>query len=226
MSLNEVPLPDRQSGSLSVCDVSVQVADLTILNHANLLVATGEIVALTGSSGSGKSTLLRAIAGLVKLSTGTVMWDDIALHLLPTYQRQVGMVFQDRVLFGHLDVAQNIGFGLNYTNLPKPLHAKRIDELLQLVGLSGFGKRRVDTLSGGEAQRICLARALAPSPRLLLLDEPLSALDTATRAQLTTDIRSILKAERMTAIYVTHDLVEATEVADRVVTIDRVLRQG
>jgi thiamine transport system ATP-binding protein len=202
--------------SLHLNNVSVNIAGQVILDDVSLSVATHEIIALTGRSGSGKSTLLRVIAGIVRPTSGTVMWDEFDLTMRKTHERKVGMVFQDRVLFPHLDVARNIAFGLKYTDIEP---TQRVSELLALVGLSGFEKRNVQTLSGGEAQRVALVRALAPRPRVLLLDEPLGALDLETRRELTVDLRGLLQAEQCTAIHVTHDLDEAQQVADRVVAL-------
>jgi thiamine transport system ATP-binding protein len=214
---------DQGGVVLVVSDLTVTLGSRKILAHASLTVSTGDIVALQGASGSGKSTLLRAIAGLIPIDSGTIMSGDVSLHELPTHRRHIGLVFQDRVLFPHLDVAGNIGFGLKYTDLNRSARQTRITELLELIGLPTFSRRQVATLSGGEAQRVALARALAPKPRVLLLDEPLSALDVETKDRLTLDIRSALKAEAMTAIYVTHDVVEATRVADQVTTITDIM---
>jgi thiamine transport system ATP-binding protein len=145
---------------------------------------------------------------------------------LPTHQRHVGMVFQDRVLFPHLDVGRNVAFGLTYTDLTKTERRQRVHTLLGLVGLDGFDRRAVHTLSGGQAQRVALARALAPKPGVLLLDEPLSALDDDTRNRLVVEIRSMLKAEGITALYVTHNQLEANTVADRTVIFDQILSRS
>ncbi len=204
--------------TLRVDNLGVSFGGVKILSALSMTVATGEVVAVLGPSGCGKSTLLRAIAGLVPLDSGRVFWDEIALHDLPTHQRRVGMVFQDRVLFPHLDVAGNIGFGLKYSSLPASEHANRIRELLGLISMPTYEHRGVATLSGGQAQRVALARALAPSPRVLLLDEPMSALDDETRDHLVTDLRALLRAEHTTAVYVTHDPDEAATIADRVIT--------
>jgi thiamine transport system ATP-binding protein len=228
--------------TLIVQGVSVSFGQRTVLSRVSLEVQTGEIVALTGRSGSGKSTLLKVIAGLLPLESGRVMWDAVDLTHVPTYQRQVGMVFQDRLLFPHLNVSDNIAFGLRYSEDAEdpgfrvrstsklPLISKlpflsnanamtklRVQELLNLVGLSGFDKRDVSTLSGGEAQRVALARALAPKPRVLLLDEPFGALDLGMRRELSVEVRELLRHEAVTAVHVTHDPEEAASVADRVV---------
>ncbi|AYD90721.1 ABC transporter ATP-binding protein [Actinomyces sp. 2119] len=180
----------------------------------DLDVAPGEVVALLGPSGCGKSSLLRAVAGLEDLAAGEVRWDGEDVVGLPVHRRGFGLMFQDGQLFEHRDVAGNVAYGLR--RLPRGQRAQRVEEMLALVGLSGLGRRRVATLSGGQAQRVALARSLAPSPRLLLLDEPLSSLDRALRDQLAADLRSILRAQGTTALYVTHDQDEAMTVADRV----------
>jgi ABC-type Fe3+/spermidine/putrescine transport system ATPase subunit len=228
--------------TLRLEEVSVSFDGRPILKTVSLLINTGETVALTGRSGSGKSTLLKVIAGLLPLESGRVMWDSTDLTHMPTYQRQVGMVFQDRLLFPHLNVGENVAFGLRYSTststsasaddkslnhkssfrLPfrsrtSPVTKERVHELLELVGLAGFERRAVATLSGGEAQRVALARALAPKPRVLLLDEPFGALDLELRRELTAEVRQLLRHEAVTAIHVTHDPEEAAAVADRVI---------
>ena len=177
-------------------------------------MAAGEVVALLGASGSGKSSLLRAVAGLEDVAAGEVAWDGRSMVRVPVHKRGFGLMFQDGQLFEHRDVGSNIAYGL--TGLPRAQRGERVREMLELVGLPGFERRRVTTLSGGQAQRVALARALAPAPRLLLLDEPLSALDRALREQLATDVRTILRQGGTTALYVTHDQDEAMTVADRV----------
>ena len=218
--------------TLHVKSVSVAFDAAKVLDRVSLTIPTGTVTALTGASGTGKSTLLKVIAGLTRPDSGSVFWDEIDLTQKPTHQRQVGMVFQDRVLFPHLDVRGNIAFGLqrnratdsrttsNRTTINRTTINRRVSELLDLVGLVGFERRAVGTLSGGEAQRVALARALAPKPRVLLLDEPLGALDLDTRRQLTTDLARLLTIEGTTALHVTHDPQEAATIADRVVAID------
>ena len=201
---------------LLVRDVTVRFDSRTVLDNVRLAVAPGEIVGLVGPSGCGKSTLLRAVAGLQSVASGTVSWDDHDITDTPTHRRRFGMVFQDHQLFPHLDVAGNVGFGLRMDGVDKPTRAGRVRELLAVVGLDGYERRRVSTLSGGESQRIALARALAPRPRLLLLDEPLAALDLELRTRLAEDLRRILKSETTAAIHVTHDPNEVAIVCDRV----------
>ncbi len=203
--------------TLVVDNVSVGFDGQPVLQRFSLSIPTGTVVALTGRSGSGKSTLLKIVAGLMKPTSGTVSWDGIDLTGVPTHRREVGMVFQDRVLFPHLDVSGNIAFGLRNRGADKRAITNRVGQLLDLVGLAGFETRRVDTLSGGEAQRVALARALAPRPRVLLLDEPLGALDIDTRRQLTTDLASLLRHDGTTALHVTHDPDEAAQVADVII---------
>ena len=202
------------SAGLSVRGLAVTYGDLRAVDGVDLEVAAGEVVALLGASGSGKSSLLRAVAGLEDVAAGEVAWDGRSMVRVPVHKRGFGLMFQDGQLFEHRDVGSNIAYGL--TDLPRAQRSERVREMLALVGLPGFERRRVTTLSGGQAQRVALARALAPAPRLLLLDEPLSALDRALREQLATDVRAILRQGGTTALYVTHDQDEAMTVADRV----------
>ena len=202
------------SAGLSVCGLAVTYGDLRAVDGVDLEVAAGEVVALLGASGSGKSSLLRAVAGLEDVAAGEVAWGGRSMVRVPVHKRGFGLMFQDGQLFEHRDVGSNIAYGL--TGLPRVQRSERVREMLELVGLPGFERRRVTTLSGGQAQRVALARALAPAPRLLLLDEPLSALDRALREQLATDVRTILRQGGTTALYVTHDQDEAMTVADRV----------
>lgn len=217
---------------MTTLGADLRVANLTVsfplpdggrvdaVRDASFCVGGGEIRALLGASGSGKSTVLRAIAGLERPTAGRIVVDGDDVTSLPTHQRGVGMVFQRGELFPHRSVAKNIAFGLEIAKWDSQAKTERVAELLDLVGLSGFEDRPIDTLSGGQAQRVSLARSLAPRPRVLLLDEPLSALDRTLRERLTREIRRILKAEQTTAIYVTHDREEAGVVADSVMVID------
>jgi thiamine transport system ATP-binding protein len=170
------------------------------------------VLALLGPSGCGKSSLLRAVAGLEPAAAGRVSWDGVDVSAVPVHRRGFGLLFQDGQLFAHRDVAGNVGYGL-----PRgPRRAAEVARLLELVGLPGAERRDVATLSGGERQRVALARSLAPRPRLLLLDEPLSALDRALRERLAGDLRVVLETTGTTAVFVTHDQDEAFAVADRV----------
>ena len=178
---------------LSVEGVRVRFEDRWVLDGADLTVGPAEIVALLGPSGSGKSTLLRVIAGLLPPDEGRVLWDGEDVTAVPAHRRRFGLVFQDHQLFPHRDVAGNVGFGLAVAGRPKAEVRERVAELLHLVGLDGFERRSVTALSGGEAQRVALARALAPQPRLLLLDEPLAALDRELHDRLAVDLRHLLQ---------------------------------
>lgn len=189
-------------------------ASVTAVDGVDLDVARGRTVALLGASGCGKSSLLRAVAGLEDLAGGTIAWDGRDVVRVPVHKRGFGLMFQDGQLFPFRDVAGNVGYGL--TGMPRSERRARVEEMLELVGLPGYGPREVTSLSGGQAQRVALARSLAPGPRLLLLDEPLSALDRALREQLVVDLREILARQGTTALYVTHDHGEARAVADLV----------
>ncbi|MCH2245194.1 MULTISPECIES: ABC transporter ATP-binding protein [Crocosphaera] len=193
---------------------------LRVVDEVSFQLAPGEILGLLGPSGCGKTTLLRMIAGFEQPTTGTItLGGDMvasASRLLPPEKRNTGMVFQDYALFPHLNIAKNIAFGLNKRRLNKKQIKQRIDEVLTLIGLEGLEKRYPHQLSGGQQQRVALARALAPQPALILLDEPLSNLDVQVRVRLRHEIRQILKATGITAIFVTHDQEEALAICDRI----------
>ncbi len=201
---------------LRVSNLSVHYGQTIAVSDVDLGIADGEVLALLGPSGCGKSTLLRAVAGLEQSSSGAVAWDDADLAGVPVHRREFGLVFQDGQLFPHRDVAGNVAFGLRMRGADKKAQAERVAELLDLVGLPGYGSRRTTELSGGEQQRVALARALAPRPKLLLLDEPLSALDRALREQLAADLAVLLRRAGATALLVTHDHGEAFALADRI----------
>jgi len=211
---------------LRLTDVSVAYDGAPAVVDVDLELSDGQVLAVLGPSGCGKSTLLRAVAGLEPLSAGAVSWNGTDLRGVPTHKRGFALLFQDGQLFAHLTVARNVGYALRLRHAP---HTRaRVEELLDLVGLAGYGDRLPATLSGGERQRVALARALAAEPRLLLLDEPLSALDTGLRERLAADLRDILRAAGTTALMVTHDHDEAFTVADRmaVMRAGRVVQEG
>lgn len=216
------------TASLIVERAVVRFGDTTVLQGVSLDVSAGDVVAVLGPSGSGKSTLLRAIAGLQPLAGGRVVLAGRDLEGVPPHRRGVGLMFQEHALFPHRDVAGNIGFGLRMQHRPPKEVATRVDELLDLVDLVGFGGRDVRTLSGGEQQRVALARALAPEPAVLLLDEPLGALDRTLRAQLTGELRSLFTQLGLTVVAVTHDQAEAFSLADQIALLDegKVLQVG
>jgi spermidine/putrescine transport system ATP-binding protein len=190
-----------------------------LLRGVSFQAAPGETICLLGPSGSGKSTLLRIIAGLETAEGGQVRWEGKDLAGVPVHQRRFGLMFQDYALFPHRSVAENVAFGLHMQHLPRPEITRRTEEALQQVNMQAFAHRRVTDLSGGEQQRVALARALAPGPRLLMLDEPLAALDRSLREQLGAELRRILHAAHIPAIYVTHDQEEAFAIADRLVVL-------
>lgn len=195
-----------------------------VLADANLTLAQGEILGLLGASGSGKSTLLRIIAGLQHPSTGTirvagVTTDDGDAHV-PPHRRNTTMVFQDAQLFPHRTVAGNVAYGLEAAKVPAAQRRQRVAEALEMVEISELANRAITELSGGQAQRVALARCLVIRPAVILFDEPLSALDRGLRQRLAVDIRTLLQQTGTSAIYVTHDPAEATTVADRIAVVE------
>ena len=204
---------------LDIREVVVRFDGRTVLDHVSLQVDTGEVVAVLGPSGSGKSTLLRVVAGLLEPDSGAVLVDGDDVTHRPAHLRRIGLVFQDEQLFPHLDVAGNIAFGLRMRGDDTAAIRTRVDELLELVGLRGFGDRRVDRLSGGEAKRVALARSLAPRPAVLLLDEPLTGLDRELHDRLAAELATMLRSTGTTALLVTHDVDEAAAIADRTHTL-------
>jgi len=200
---------------LTLSSLSVRYGALAAVDDVSLELPTGEVLAVLGPSGCGKSTLLRAVAGLEPVTSGSIAYDGRDLHGVPTHKRGFALMFQDGQLFAHQSVAGNVGYPLRIRRRRRVEVDARVEELLDLVGLEGYADRAPATLSGGERQRVALARALAVSPRLLLLDEPLSALDKVLRERLAGDLRDILVRAGTTALLVTHDHEEAFAVADR-----------
>jgi len=193
----------------------------TAVHGFRLSVQEGEFVSFLGGSGCGKTTTLRMVAGFETPDAGTITLNGEDLTRVSPNRRNVGMVFQNYALFPNLTVAQNVAFGLKVRRVPRAEAARRVDELLGLVHLSDFGGRYPHNLSGGQQQRVALARALAPRPRVLLLDEPLSALDARIRQHLRTEIRALQTTLGITTIYVTHDQEEALSLSDRIVVMDK-----
>ena len=199
-----------------------------LLTDISFTVAEGETICLLGASGSGKSTILRMIAGLDFPDRGAILLNNLDLACTPPHLRDFGLVFQDYGLFPHLNVFDNIAFGLKMRNVSMDEIKHRVSALLEQVNLTGFDSRQVTDLSGGEQQRVALARALAPNPRLLMFDEPLGALDRSLKEDLLNEIRGILHQTKIPAIYVTHDQEEAFTIADRILILHEgtIIRDG
>lgn len=190
-----------------------------VLQNLSIYMGAGEIVALTGPSGSGKTTLLRCIAGLEVVESGTILLSGEEITSKPAHLRRIGLVFQDNQLFPHLNVAKNISYSLMIQGTKQKLMDEKVAEVLELVGLTHLSQREVFKLSGGEAKRIAVARALVAQPKVLLLDEPLNGLDKELHARLLADLGTLLRLRGTTTLHVTHDQDEANAIADRVLDI-------
>ncbi len=206
---------------IEVRNISKKFEDSIAIKSISFNLEKGELLTLLGPSGSGKTTILRLIAGLIETDEGQILVDNVDVSKTPTEDRNIGFVFQSYALFPHLTVVENIAFGLETRKWSKEEKTKRVKELLELVGLTGKGKRYPRELSGGERSRVALARALAPNPSLLLLDEPLSALDMSLKENLRDAIRSIQQKVKVSTIYVTHDQKEAMEISDRIIILNQ-----
>ena len=196
--------------------VSKRFGDVVAVDDVTLQVTRGELLSLLGPSGCGKTTTLRMIAGFEPVDRGRILLDERDLTHVPPQKRQVGMVFQNYALFPHLDVLENVAFGLRAQGYERDEIPRRVERALELVDLQGYARRRIQELSGGQQQRVALARALAPEPPLLLLDEPLSNLDAALRERTRDELRGVLRRVGITAVFVTHDQEEAFALSDRV----------
>ena len=199
--------------SLTVGSLAVTLEGRRILDNVSMHVDTGRTIAVCGPSGSGKTTLLRAIAGLVPIDAGRVEVDGADVTGTPTHRRSIGFVFQDNQLFPHMNVARNVGYGLRVLGWETTRIRTRVDELLERVRLSDRRDQDVATLSGGEAKRVALARALAPSPRVLLLDEPFTGLDRPLHDQLAAMVERVLRDTGTTAVLVSHDPADVEAIA-------------
>ncbi|MBQ6706513.1 MAG: ABC transporter ATP-binding protein [Clostridia bacterium] len=201
-------------------NISVSFDDQSVLQNLDLQISDGEFVTLLGPSGCGKTTTLRIIGGFLKPDSGSVFFDDQLVTDLPPHKRPVNTIFQRYALFPHLNVFDNVAFGMQVRKMKKEEIRERVEEMLRLVNLTGFEKRSVNTLSGGQQQRVAIARALAIHPRVLLLDEPLAALDLKLRKDMQAELKNIQKRLGITFIYVTHDQEEALSMSDTVVVMD------
>ncbi len=202
-------------------DLTVSYGDNVVLDNLNLYINEKEFITLLGPSGCGKTTTLRAIAGFLKPDSGDVIFEGKRINDVPAHKRKVNTIFQRYALFSHLNVYENIAFGPQLKKLPKEEIRKTVASMLELVNLKGFEKREIESLSGGQQQRVAIARALANNPHVLLLDEPLGALDLKLRKDMQRELKTIQKELGITFIYVTHDQEEALSMSDRVVVMDK-----
>ena len=221
-----IPLPQRgmqnmnQKNIIELKDITVRFDGETVLDHLNLSIRDGEFVTLLGSSGCGKTTTLRIIAGFLEPDEGEVFFGEKNMNGVPAHKREVNTIFQRYALFPHYNVFDNVAYGLKVRHLPKAEIEERVHEMLRLVNLEGFAKRSVAKLSGGQQQRVAIARALVLKPKVLLLDEPLSALDAKLRKDMQVELRNIQQATGITFIFVTHDQEEALSMSDTVVVMN------
>ena len=208
---------------LEIDRVSIIYDSSQLFANLSLTIKHHEIVALTGPSGSGKTTLLRCIAGLESISTGSIHLNGQDITNQPAHQRNIGMVFQDNQLFPHLTVGQNVAYSLKIRHTPKKITYQKVREVLSLVGLNHLIDRTVTNLSGGEAKRVAVARALIAEPQVLLLDEPLTGLDIELHGRLLEDLGKLLRTRGTTVLHVTHDKAEASAIADRVLDLRQLI---
>src|SRR5919108_772406 len=208
------------SAALDITDLEVSYGETLVLKKISLAVAAGEFVALLGPSGCGKTTLLRAVSGFVPVNAGRIAVAGRDITYAPPDKRGMAMVFQSYALWPHMSTAQNLGYGLKLRRVSKPEIAQRVAEILAMLKLEGFGERNVTQLSGGQRQRVALGRALAISPELLLLDEPLSNLDARIREEVRHEIKALQHKLGITTIHVTHDREEAMVMANRIAILD------
>src|SRR2546427_5375611 len=204
-------------GEVQLVDLVKRFGDFTAVAGVNLEMPPGEFFSLLGPSGCGKTTTLRLIAGFERPNEGQILLDGVDMAQTPPHKRNVNTVFQNYALFPHLSVEENVGFGLKYKNVTKQEAKDKIGRALELVQLAGYGKRRPSQLSGGQQQRVALARALILNPEVLLLDEPLGALDAKLRKRLQIELKALQQEVGITCIYVTHDQEEALTMSGRIV---------
>jgi len=207
--------------SIEIRGISKRFGEVTAVDGVSLAIGHGELFALLGPSGCGKTTLLRMIAGLEAPNAGTIVLDGVDVTQTPPHLRPVNMVFQQYALFPHLSVAENVAFGLRYKGLPRRAWAAKVAEALALVRLDGFERRRPDELSGGQRQRVALARALALKPKVLLLDEPLGALDQKLRKEVQVELKTLQRTLGISFVFVTHDQEEALALSDRMAVMSQ-----
>jgi spermidine/putrescine ABC transporter ATP-binding subunit len=219
MTTPAAPSAHAPSPLLSIERVAKSFGPNVVLRDISLDVAHGEFLSILGESGSGKTTLLRLIAGFERPDSGSISMTDERIDTLPPYKRRVNTVFQNYALFPHLTVANNVGYGLRVSKAPKPEAEKRVQEALAMVKMESFAKAKPATLSGGQQQRIALARALVNRPKLLLLDEPLSALDANLRRDMQFELKSLQREVAIAFVFVTHDQEEAMTMSDRIVLL-------
>ena len=201
---------------IRIHNVAKHFGPVVAVDNVNISIGAGEFFSLLGASGCGKTTLLRMLAGFETPTAGEIYIDDAAMSGVPPHKRPTNMVFQNYAIFPHLDVARNIAYGLRTEKLDKAETARRVGEALDMVKLEGFGARRSDELSGGQRQRVALARALVKHPKVLLLDEPLGALDKKLREEMQLELRALQQSLGITFIFVTHDQEEAMTLSDRI----------
>ena len=213
---------------LEISEVSAELGGESVLQSISFSLQEGNGLAILGPSGCGKSTLLKVIAGIVTPTYGQIFWNSVDISKTPAHKRGIGLMFQNNALFPHMSVHENIRFGLEMLSVPKDEANDRTDDLLELVDLKGYGNRSIDSLSGGESQRVALARVLAPEPKLVLLDEPFNSLDRALRRTLVDQVFEILRAKKITSIHVTHEGDEASLFSDSILIIEngQIINEG